>query len=199
MRMEKMQRSTIGGICAISIGIIFIILAIAYFFVPSEQSATTTFFSPAYFTSINESFFIQEILYWGLTFSAILGIGVVAVITDRLRDINRDLTLWTSILAYIGFGIQILCNILGRDYVLRIAPYYKSLDHTVQAAINFQGNLYNDWAAFGLTGSWLIAYLADCVVFVNPAQRISDEPENKPPRYCWNEPVNLNFCEGTGV
>ncbi|MBN2441958.1 MAG: DUF4386 family protein [Spirochaetales bacterium] len=155
--MVNFRRSTIGGVCALAAGLALLIIAVAYFFTPIEQSSTTTFYSRAFFASINKSFIIQEFLYWGLIFSGIFGIGVVVVVTDRLRDVNKDLAGWTSVLAFIGYGFQMSCNILGRDYVLRISPYYPSLDPAVQAVVNFQGNIFNDWAAFGLIGSWFIA------------------------------------------
>jgi len=153
---ENRQTVTLGGVCAVLTGVMYVLVAVSFFMLPAAQSPAADGYSDAFFASVESDRLGLEIMYWSLTFSAVFGIAAVATVSDLVRSVHEGWVRWTSTLATIGFGIQIAANVLGRDYVFRTSAGYADLHRTVQAALKVQGNLYDDWVIFGLVGAWLL-------------------------------------------
>ena len=147
----------LGGICSIAVGFLGLVVGVTYFVVPPDQNPASRCYSSAYFASIAADFRGQDVLYWSLLFMAVFGIAVVIVVSDLVRAGNEAWVRWCATLAIVGLGIQIVANALGRDYLIRVAPAYATLDAAARQTIDLQGNLYNDWISFGLVGFWLIS------------------------------------------
>ena len=101
--MNTKMHSNLGSICAILIGITYIIIAISFFLLPDEQQSTTGKHFGHYLESLAENSLIFKIQMWGFALGSMFGIAVVLKITDIIKIINKEWARWSNIIGIVGF------------------------------------------------------------------------------------------------
>jgi hypothetical protein len=95
---------------------------------------------------------------WELAIVGVLGLAVVAALSRRVSAMNSGWAHWTSNLAYIGFGVSAVGNVLTLDRLPRVAAAFVAGDASAKAAIAATWKSTLDplgLFGFGAVGLWI--------------------------------------------
>jgi hypothetical protein len=156
--MKDHTLTRLGGLCAILVGISYLVIGVCYASLPIEQRPAG---DPAkLLASVAQNSTIILIEYWAFALGAVLALAAVPAISERVRSVHEGLVRWTSSLAFIGFAITGITYFRLIAQVPRRAMLFESGDaalRTILAAT--QPDLYLDpqgWLGFGAIGFWVL-------------------------------------------
>ena len=156
--MKDNSMAKLGGICAILVGISYLVVGGTYFLLSAEQQAGGA--TSQLFASVAESSTGLVIQYWAFVLGALLAVAAVMAISDLVRSANEGLIRWTSTLAIIGFAVTAVRFLIAQDQMPRLAASYVQADPSARAALEAIGPMNLDpeaWMGFGVVGLWFLA------------------------------------------
>lgn len=156
--MEDKSLSKLGGVCAIIVGILYIVAGAAYLMLPEGMKTTADPASYLAGFAQEPTWALTE--YWAFAFCGVLGIAVVLAVTAKVRSLNDGWVRWTSTLALIGFSVVALQY--SRLVVLNAerAAAYAAGDSTMKAVLAANQSLATldqfGFLAYGAVGLWFL-------------------------------------------
>jgi len=156
--MKNNSLSKLGGICAILVGISYVVVGIANLLTPAEQKIGAD--AAEFLASFAENSAMSTLEYWAFALGAVLALAVVPAIYDKVRSANKGWVDWTTTLATFGFAFmaiqyfRYLAIYPGRaaDYVAADAATKTAMEaNQSMMALDPQG-----WLTFGGVGLWFL-------------------------------------------
>ncbi len=157
MNKEQKQMARVGSVAAISVGILYLVVAVAHMLIPMEQRAAVGD-GHGFYQSFSQDPTFSLIEWWSLGFLCLLGIAVVFAVYDRFISLHAGWVRWTSALAILGYSVGAIIQFtsVGRHPIL--AAGYMAGDASTRAAIASQPAILVDpysWLRFGMVGFWI--------------------------------------------
>lgn len=146
----------VGGAGAILLGIFTLLGAITYLLLPTEQklSAPGAQLLPSF--AQNPTPLTLEL--WELALIGVFGIAVVPALSQIVRIGNEGWVRFTSNLAYLGFAVSAVSNVLILERLPKVAASFVAGDPSVKAALLPVWKSTLDPVAlwgYGATGLWI--------------------------------------------
>jgi hypothetical protein len=156
--MTNSSITRLGGTCAILVGALLPISAIAYLLMPTAQQ---TWADPAaYLVSFAEVPTFAMIEYSANIVGAILGLAVVIAIPCILRPIHEGWLRWVTVIALLGYSVIAVQYLREIALVPSMAERFLVADVSTRAAT--AANLYlvlldpHGWITNGAVGAWFL-------------------------------------------
>ena len=153
--MHTNHGSKLGGICAILIGVINVLLVIYVVFTPAEQRYGTGAFLEYY----AESSVALSVAWVMLTTILVLVFAVVPAVGDHLRSEGGEWIRAASVYAIVGFAVMAVSFLTLIGKASDLAQAYVTGDEATRAAMEAIGLPEldpNGWLMFGGAGVWML-------------------------------------------
>ena len=156
--MEDKSLSKLGGICAIIVGILYIVGGAAYLTLPADMKTGSD--PGAFLAAFANEPTMATLQYWAFAFIGVFAIAVVLAVSAKVRSQNEGWVRWTSNLALIGFAVVALQY--SRYIVLYAdrAATYAAGDAATKAALAANQSLATldqfGFLAYGAVGLWFL-------------------------------------------
>ena len=154
--MHTNRGSKLGGVCAILIGIINVLLVIYVVFTPAEQRYGTGAFLEYY----AESPVALSVAWVMLTTTSVLAFAIVPAVGDYLRAEGGEWIRAASVYAIVGFAVMAVSFLTLIGKAPDLAQAYVTGDEATRAAMEAIGLPEldpNGWLMFGGAGVWTLA------------------------------------------
>jgi hypothetical protein len=147
----------LGGLCSILLGVLSALIGITYLLLPPEQKLGMKA------SDVLPSFVLNPTLLTlqsiELALAGVLGLAVVPAVAKLIEQADEGWARWMSSLAYIGFGVAAVSNLLVAGRLPGIAAAFVTGDAATKAALvpvwrstlDFQG-----WWQYGAIGLWIL-------------------------------------------
>ncbi len=158
--MEKQNVSKLGGITAIAMGVLYLLVGLIYVLTPADQKAYMDFarFWPS-FAEI-PVFGVMQSVVWFLI--GILALAAVPAISRLISLECGELLCWMKRLGLFGFAVGALQEIRSAALSVRIAQAYvtgsEAVKNSIIATQGVQGLDPLFVFAFGFVGLWFFSY-----------------------------------------
>ncbi len=149
------QGSKLGGVAAILIGVLNIVLVVYVVATP----AGSRYDMGEFFKYFVQSPLALSLAWIVFTVSAILSYAVIPAVSDLVKDVNRDWARAATIFGIVGYTVLGVWAITLTRRVPDLAQNFVNGDAATQAAILAQGLPEIDpdgWFMFGGMGTWMI-------------------------------------------
>ena len=148
---------TLGAWCTFIAGALYVAMVICAFLLPS--SIATYQATLQYFKDFMEVKGLFLFLKWCMFFGSIAMIGVVYVIYNLAREVNRTFVGFFSLLAIIGYSFNMYQQILDISRIPYLVHHYSLASENVRQVIEVYGvsNVHLFILSMGLPGVWAIA------------------------------------------
>jgi hypothetical protein len=154
---EERSIARVGGSAAVLIGVLSVLGALTYLFLPGDQRLGVE--GRRLLPSFDSDPTLLQLLFWQLTLIALLGIAVVPALSLRVRAGNAGGILWTAILAVLGFAFTGAGHLLSLGRLPGIAEAFVAGDASTQAALlpiwRSSLDLHALWG-YGAVGLWIL-------------------------------------------
>jgi hypothetical protein len=155
--MKGSSVSRVGGICAILLGIVSTLGGITYLLLPAEQrlGVSGAQLLPSY--AANPA--LLNLISFELALIGIFGLAIVPAISQLVQSENEGWVRWTSSLAYLGYAVSAVENLLTIGRLPSIAAAYVAGDASTKAALAVTWRSSLDpqgWFAFAAIGVWIV-------------------------------------------
>ncbi len=153
---QKMSCCKLGAYSAIIAGISFLVIAILAFQMPPSIASYVA--SQTYFEEFQSIAGLFQTLKTLMIISNIAMIGVVCAFLSLCREENTGLVLWSSILAFLGFGFGIYQNVVDMSVIPNLTQQYLVKPLFIQDIILVLGisNTKLFIITLGLPGIWFL-------------------------------------------
>lgn len=153
--MEDRSLTRVGGMCAILLGISYILVGITFMFdtvrtAPTRHEFLMRFAQNPPARLLNHAFFL---------IGAILALGAIPAISQIVRKDNEGWVRWATNVAYLGIVVTALTHIEFLTLTPLNARLYASGDEfarTVFLASPRQGTDISGWLRYGCLGIWML-------------------------------------------
>lgn len=154
--MKDTSLYRLGGTCAILLGVLTTLGGITYLLLPAAQRLEVpgAQLLPSY--AANPA--ILNLISCELALIGILGLAIVPAISQLMQSENAGWLRWTSSLAYLGFAVSAVENLLTVGRLPNIAAAYVAGDASTKAvlAVTWRSSLdWQGWFAFAAIGLWI--------------------------------------------
>jgi hypothetical protein len=155
--MQDVSMNKVGGVCAIVLGISYVMVGIFHTLSPVEHriSSGPDVFLPA----IASGFSFSTLVTWSFALGAVAALAAIPAIAERFMIYNRGLVSWTRNLALLGYGTLAINEITLLARWPALAGVYVESEAATRAAISAQPLLLLDphgWLSFGAVGAFII-------------------------------------------
>jgi hypothetical protein len=130
---EERSIARVGSIAAVLIGLLSVMGALTYLFLPADQRLGIE--GARLLPSFDRDPTLLQLLFWQLTLIALLGIAVVPALSLRVRAVNTGGILWTAVLAVLGFAFTGAGHLLSISRLPKVAEAFVNGDPSTQAAL----------------------------------------------------------------
>jgi hypothetical protein len=156
--MKNKSLNQLGGICAILVGISYVVVGITHLLIPAEQKTGA---DPAVFlTSFAQSPTMAILEWWALALGAVLALAVVPAISEKVRSANEGWVRWTGTLATVGFAFTALQYFRYLAIYPTRAATYMAADTATKAAMAANQPIVSldpqGWLTYGAVGLWFL-------------------------------------------
>jgi hypothetical protein len=154
--MNNNSLAKFGGTCAILVAIVGALADITYLLLPAEQRLGAL--GKDLLPSFHAAPTILTLELWELAIAGALGLAVVAALSQKVGAMNDGWAHWTAILAYVGFAVSAVGNVLTLDRLPRVAAAFVAGDASAKAAIAATWKSTLDplgLFGFGAIGLWI--------------------------------------------
>ncbi len=145
-----------GGICAVLVGICSAISYILYLLLPEQQKLGAK--GPDLLPSFAQNPTILTLEFIGLALVGLFGLGAVMAISQAVAAQNGWVR-WTSALAYLGYGVLAVSQLLTLERLPRVADAFVAGDAATKAALAAVWKSSLDpqtWLQYGGVGLWIV-------------------------------------------
>lgn len=155
--MKQNSVSRLGGVCAILLGVVSTLAGITYLFLPPEQRLEVpgAQLLPSYAANTT----IVNLISCELALIGILGLAIVPAISQLVQSENEGWVRWTSSLAYLGYAVLAVENLLTLGRLPNIAAAYVAGDASTRAvlAVTWRSSLDpQGWFGYAAIGLWIV-------------------------------------------
>jgi hypothetical protein len=154
--MNNNSLAKFGGTCAILVAIVGALADITYLLLPAEQKLGAL--GKDLLPSFHAAPTVLTLQLWELTLVGVLGLAVVSALSHKVSAMNSGWAHWTSNLAYLGFAVSAIGNVLTLDRLPRVAAAFVAGDASAKAAIAATWKSTLDplgMFGFGAVGLWI--------------------------------------------
>ena len=130
--MHDTSIRSLGGRCAILVGLAYIVFGIATLLDPTQNAAV-------FWQTLVQSPNLFLIARWALTLGAILALAVVPAVAQLLDTAHRGWVNWISNIAYLGFFVTALSSVQAAS----VDVLYANIDP-------------QSWLVIGCVGIWVL-------------------------------------------
>ena len=156
--MKDNSLNKVGGLCAILVGALYVLVGVTYLLLPAEQQAGGG--PEAFYRSFAQNPTVLTIYYWVFALGAVIALGALPAITESVRSVNEGWARWTSNLAYLGFAVTAIDFFRTLGLQPDQAAAFAAGDASTQAALTAPGFAagldVNGWLGFGGVGLWVL-------------------------------------------
>jgi len=155
--MKDNTREKVGGLCSILLGVSYVLVGALYLVLPVDQRSAPT--DLAFYTSVLQSPGLLRIYYLMFALGAVLGLGVVPAISERMQSVHEGWVRWTANLAFLGFAVTAIDFFKVWAIQVYRAEIFVNGDASTQAAISATSDGLDPqgWLSFGMVGAWVLA------------------------------------------
>ncbi|MBI3915005.1 MAG: DUF4386 domain-containing protein [Chloroflexi bacterium] len=156
--MKDNSLNQLGGTCSILAGVSYVAVGVAYMLMPVEQRPGGN--TGPFLTSFAQNPTMLLLEYWAFAIGALVALGAVPAISDRVRSVSEGWVRWATNLAFVGFAVTAI-NFFRLLAILpnRAVAYYKGDSLEKLAIAMNQSALSLDpqgWLGFGAVGFWVL-------------------------------------------
>jgi hypothetical protein len=156
--MKDNSLARVGGICAILVGIFYIMTGVTYLLIPPEQNVGSI--PEQFLASLLRDRTVLMLNYSGFILGAIFAFGAIPAISELARPANEGLVRWFTTLAYLGFALTAITYLRLVEYQPILAARFANGDAVTKAVMagnvatlaGFDGQ---GWLRFGGVGLWV--------------------------------------------
>ena len=157
--MSNNSKSKLGGICAIIVAVLYILIGITFLLIPADQKAA---YNPdelaRYYASYNQSPGFTTLLWVEFALIALIAFPVVAGVYKMVRTVNETWAQWMSALACLGLAAVAI------EYFRYMAIIPWRAEAFVAGGTAIRETLagsntsldHHGWLRFGALGAWII-------------------------------------------
>ena len=147
----------LGGMCSILLGVLSALIGITYLLLPPEQRLGMK--AVDVLPSFAQNSTLLTLQSIELALAGVLGLAVVPAAAALIQKADEGWARWMSSLAYLGFGVAAVSNLLVAGRLPGIAAAFVAGDAATKAALvpvwrstlDFQG-----WWQYGAIGVWIL-------------------------------------------
>jgi hypothetical protein len=151
-----------GSVCAILLGISYVVAGLTYLLLPAEQKGGTLLHNPEkYLSSLAQGSTLLVSNHLILGIGALLGLAVVVAVSDWARSLKAGWMMWIGSLGYLGFAVTAVDNFqiaaldpMRAHQFVRADPVTRTVIAVTNPIISIDPQM---WLSFGLTGIWILA------------------------------------------
>jgi hypothetical protein len=155
MRTKTGKGSKLGGIAAILIGLLNVVIIVYFVFATGEQRSD----SQVFFVNFAENPLALSIAWIVFSVSAVLSYAVFPAVSDLMEGIHRDWARAATIYGIVGYTVLGVWAITLTRTAPELAANYVSGNEMTRTALLTYGLPEIDpdgWFSFGGIGTWLI-------------------------------------------
>ncbi len=158
--MNNKSIAKLGGICAVIMGILYVLVGFTYLLSPEAQKGGPEIedFAKA-LLSINQNPALLILLHVEFALIGIFAFAAVPAISGLVQTVNEGWAHWTKNLAYLGFAVLAISHFRAIALTPWRAAAFAAGDASTRAAIAGIGSVLIDpqgWLSFGAVGLWLL-------------------------------------------
>lgn len=160
--MENEKTIRFGSVCAILVGISYVIIGLAYLLLPDEQKGGTMLHDPEKFlVSMAQDPMLITVHHLAFGLGALIGLAVVLAVFDFSKSYHGSAVRWLSGLGLLGFAVTAVDNFkIVANEPIRAARYVAG-DSTMKSIMEATDYLVSIdpqmWLGYGLVGFWALA------------------------------------------
>ena len=154
--MTNVNLQRLGGIFAVIIGILYILMGITFLLLPDEQQLVT---NPDFLSSLAERSALSIVQWLAFALIAVLALASVPAISQWIGTKDGGLLHWVTYLAMLGFAVEAIIQFRAIGLMPKIASDFVSGDATTQKAIlatYYWGLDPLQIFRFGFVGLWVL-------------------------------------------
>ena len=147
----------LGGACSILLGVVSVLIGITYLLLPAEQKLGMR--APDLLPSFVQNPTLLTLQSIELSLAGVFGLAVVPAMASLVGPIDEGWVTWVSILAYVGFGVSAVSNLIDVARLPGIAAAYVAGDASTKAALAPVWRSTLDWMGiwqYGAVGVWIL-------------------------------------------
>jgi len=154
--MKDNSLNNLGGLCAILLGISYIVFGVIFLLLPADQQPGSDL--ALFYPSIVRDPTLIGLYYLIFALGAVLALGALPAISEAVRPLSEGWTRWASNLAYLGFAVTAIDFFRFWGVQGYRASVFVGGDPSTQAAIDAlsQGLDPQGWLGFGGVGVWVL-------------------------------------------
>jgi hypothetical protein len=154
--MKDNNLKQLGGLCAILVGISYILIGVIFLILPADQQPGGD--SALFFASVVRDPSLIRIYYLVFALGAVLALGALPAISEGVRSMNEGLTRWATNLAYLGFAVTAIDFFRFWSIQEYWASAFVAADASTRPAIDAAsfGLDPQGWLGFGAVGVWVL-------------------------------------------
>lgn len=148
---------SLGGVCSIILGVISGLTGLTYLLLPAEQKLGMKAVDLLPSFAANSTLLTVQSLE--LALAGIFGLAVVPAVAQLIDPVNEGWSRWISSLAYLGFGVSAVSNLIVVARLPGIAAAFVAGDAATKAALAPVWRSTLDWQGiwqYGAVGVWIL-------------------------------------------
>ncbi|HEY3289086.1 MAG TPA: DUF4386 family protein [Anaerolineae bacterium] len=148
---------SLGGVCSIILGVITLLIGITYLLLPPEQKLGIKAVDLLPSFSANPTLLTLQSLE--LALAGVFGLAVVPAVAQLTDPVNEGWSRWVGTLAYVGFGVAAVSNMIVVARLPGIAAAFVAGDAATKAALAPVWRSTLDWQGiwqYGAIGVWYL-------------------------------------------
>ncbi|HEY3342514.1 MAG TPA: DUF4386 family protein [Anaerolineae bacterium] len=147
----------LGGMCSILIGVVSFLVGLTYLLLPAEQKLGMR--APDLLPSFAQNPTLLTLQSIELAVVGLLGLALVPAVYQLLESVDEGWMRWMSALAYLGYGVMAVSNLLVAGRLPGIAAAFVAGDASTKSALAPVWRSTLDWQAWwqqGAVGAWIL-------------------------------------------
>lgn len=154
--MNNNSLGRLGGLCAILLGISYVLIGILFLLMPADQRPGSD--AIAFYGYVAENPTLIRAYYLVFALGAVVGLGAVPAISEKVRPLHEGWMRWMTSLAYLGFAVTAIDNFgFWATQAYRAMAFVKADDPIRRALdINAPGLDTQAFLGFGGVGAWVL-------------------------------------------
>jgi hypothetical protein len=148
---------SLGGVCSIILGVITGLAGLTYLILPDAQKLGMKAVDLLPSFAANSTLLTLQSLE--LALAGVFGLAVVPAVAQLIDPVNEGWSHWVSSLAYLGFGVSAVSNMIVVARLPGIAAAFVAGDAATKAALAPVWRSTLDWQGmwqYGAGGVWIL-------------------------------------------
>ncbi len=158
--MNEKSIGKLGGICAVIMGVLYVLVGITYLLLPEAQKGGPEIEDLAKaLLSTNQNPILTILLNVEFALIGVIAFAAVPAISGLVQTVNEGWARWTRNLAYLGFAVLAINYFRAIALTPWRAEAFAAGDASTRAAIVGVGPILIDpqgWLSFGGVGLWFL-------------------------------------------